>query len=170
MRFFVVILLAPLLVSAVSVIKRYKVIETPPCAQTCPPETDMYIDPCTRDDIACLCLNKNYMDQVSNCIQGACSKHDAKKGLEAVHVECEAFAIDNPEKPFPKCGASCLKKSPTSCDRTDKKCLCTDNGYLEEVVSCFNDSCDNYYDLWKAKYVGEAFCRTAGVDISSIFG
>ncbi|KAG8964860.1 hypothetical protein FRC05_003565, partial [Tulasnella sp. 425] len=136
------------------------------CAKECIAKADPSY--CKPDDVACLCVNNNYINQVSECVQYSCSPDDAKKAAECGIKECKAVGID-PENPIPKCGIYCVENTPTSCDPTDAGCVCTDQGYLEQVVWCFKSSCYGD-DLKNAKCAGEAYCRAAGYDISSIFG
>ncbi|KIO20047.1 hypothetical protein M407DRAFT_30280 [Tulasnella calospora MUT 4182] len=168
MRFSLVVLFAASLVSASSVFKRWNDdYGVPSCAKPCVANVDPW--PCSRDDKACICINSNYGAQLDECIEGACSPEDVKAATEAGKKYCKAAGID-PENPFPKCGVHCFENAPTSnCYQDDNKCLCEEKDFLESFVWCFKDSCKGE-DLKTAKCVGEAWCRAAGVDISSIFG
>ncbi|KIO22425.1 hypothetical protein M407DRAFT_28077 [Tulasnella calospora MUT 4182] len=167
MRFSLVVLFAASLASAASVFKRHNDYEVPWCAKDCISYADP--SPCKPDDVACLCVNENYYNQIATCVKDACSPEDAKAAAEIGIKYCKGAGID-PENPIPKCGIQCTEKAPTGkCDPNDGKCLCENKDFLESVVWCFKKDCQGE-DLKNAKCAGEAYCRAAGVDISSIFG
>lgn len=58
------------------------------CSTKCFTEADP--SPCKENDVACLCLDKYYFDQVSKCVTSCCSEDDAKKAEEAAIKECKA--------------------------------------------------------------------------------
>ncbi|KAG9019140.1 hypothetical protein FRB90_005977 [Tulasnella sp. 427] len=166
MRFSLVVLFAASVVSAVSIFKRHNDMQIPECAKKCVAEGDP--NPCKYDDTACLCLNVKYATGIEKCVEDYCSKEDAKAAAEAGIAYCKAVGI-NPENPFPECAVPCVDNAPSKCADDDGVCLCNDNKYLEDVIHCLKDSCwgDDYKTSAR---VGEAYCRAAGVDISSIYG
>ncbi|KAG8963674.1 hypothetical protein FRC05_004555 [Tulasnella sp. 425] len=139
------------------------------CSTECFTKADP--SPCKENDVACLCLDTYYFNQVSECVKSCCSEDDAKKAEEAAIKECKAAGIDL-ANPFPECGAPCVLNTPSYCDENNKdddKCYCTDDKYIKAVASCTKEYCQGD-DFDKAKFVGEARCRAVGVDISSIDG
>ncbi|KAG9000967.1 hypothetical protein FRB90_011704 [Tulasnella sp. 427] len=166
MRFSLVLLFAASVVSAVSVFKRHNDIQLPECAKQCVKKTDP--SPCKYDDTACLCVNYKYQKTIAECVEECCGPDDVKAAAEAGIAYCKAVGID-PENPFPQCAETCIKKIPSECSYDDDCCLCKDDKYLEGVIHCFKEHCKGD-DYKNAACTGEAYCRAAGVDISSIFG
>ncbi|KAG9000966.1 hypothetical protein FRB90_011703 [Tulasnella sp. 427] len=166
MRFFLVVLFAASVVSAVSIFKRDHDKHLPECARKCVAEGNP--SPCKHDDTACICLNVDYGTKIEKCVEDCCSKEDAKAAAEAGIAYCKAVGID-PEHPFPKCAIPCVTENASACQDDNGVCLCKNKKYLGNVVRCLKNSCWGD-DLKTTARVGEAYCRAAGFDISSIIG
>ncbi|KIO24110.1 hypothetical protein M407DRAFT_244565 [Tulasnella calospora MUT 4182] len=172
MRFSVTtVLFAASLASALTIGKRQTTL--PACAQTC--YTNTSPSPCTADDVACQCLNINFLTPLIQCVATSCSAEDAQTAEAAALATCKAAGVDlTSSSPLPACAQPCDANTtsatcPAPADPNtvpDVACYCKDTTYIQTIDTCFKSSCQGA-DLTTAEAVGEALCRAYGVDISS---
>ncbi|KAG8917715.1 hypothetical protein FRC01_002267 [Tulasnella sp. 417] len=141
------------------------VYEYPACANPCIAATDYW--PCDHEDTACICLNSKFYEEIATCIDSACTPEETNAAAETFYKYCKDAGVDV-QNPVPACGAHCYENTPTGdCPTDDDRCLCTYNPYIQGVDQCFKASCEGQ-DLETAEFVGKAWCRAAGVDISPV--
>ncbi|KAG9045800.1 hypothetical protein FS837_005629 [Tulasnella sp. UAMH 9824] len=174
MYFSVVVFYAASLASAYTILKLQTAI--PACAQTCYTSTSPA--PCNTDDVACQCLNVNFLTPLIQCVGTSCSAADAQTAQAAALATCKEAGVDlTSANPLPPCAAGCDQNtSSATCPKPadantipDVACYCKDTTYVQTLDNCFKGSCTGQ-DLTNAENLGEALCRAYGVDISSIVG
>ncbi|KIO20053.1 hypothetical protein M407DRAFT_30285 [Tulasnella calospora MUT 4182] len=154
MRFSLVVLFAASVVSAFGMLERD--IEVPECAVACEAASDP--GHCDREDPRCLCLNVQYITDVSDCVQSSCSPEDAEAAAAAGAAYCKEAGIDW-ENPFPSCGVQCEEIAPPAgCAQDDGTCICNSDEYIQSFAKCIQDSCTGE-DIERAASVGAALCR-----------
>ncbi|KAG9045799.1 hypothetical protein FS837_005628 [Tulasnella sp. UAMH 9824] len=172
MHFSAVVFYVASIASAYTILRRQT--DLPPCAQTC--YTNTSAAPCNATDIACQCLNENFVMPLAQCVTTSCSAADAQTAEAAALAQCKTVGVDlTASSPFPACAAPCDQQTtsaacpaPTDPNATpDVACYCKDTTYIQTMNTCFKSSCTGQ-DLTNAVAVGEAFCRAHGVDISPL--
>ncbi|KIO24125.1 hypothetical protein M407DRAFT_26481 [Tulasnella calospora MUT 4182] len=164
MRFSIAVAFAASLASAYTVLKRQT--DLPQCAQTC--YTEANPSPCNTTDVACLCLNANFLKELASCTQKDCNPQEVEAAQAWGQATCQAAGI-NFQQPVPACAQACDKNSTPSstCAAGDTACFCKDSAYVNSLVQCVRGTCTGQ-DLTTAEIVGAAVCRAVDVDISSI--
>ncbi|KIO24109.1 hypothetical protein M407DRAFT_26467 [Tulasnella calospora MUT 4182] len=166
MRFSVTVLFAASLASAYTIGKPVSTWfdNVTACGQTCYANTSA--SPCNATDMACQCMNLNYITALATCVSSSCSVQDAQAAQAVAVATCQTAGI-NLTNPVPACAAPCDQIASSTCtDPNDGACPCKDTTYIQAVDTCFKSSCQ-VQDITTAETAGAALCRAYGVDISS---
>ncbi|KIO24124.1 hypothetical protein M407DRAFT_244568 [Tulasnella calospora MUT 4182] len=175
MRFSITaVLFAASLASAYTIANRQTTSDLPACGQTCYANTNP--SPCAAEDVACQCLNVNFLTPLIQCVATNCSAEDAQTAQAVAMATCKGAGIDL-ANPLPACAQPCdTNTTSASCPAPadpntvpDVACYCNDTTYIQTVDTCFKSSCQGQ-DLTTAETVGKALCRAYGVDISPTVG
>ncbi|KIO20054.1 hypothetical protein M407DRAFT_30286 [Tulasnella calospora MUT 4182] len=92
MRFFLSIICAASLASAFTVPKRHNNGQVPACATECVAKADP--TPCDPDDVACICLNNKYTQDLGDCVIKSCSEEDARAAAAVGKAACKKAGVD----------------------------------------------------------------------------
>ncbi|KAG9045801.1 hypothetical protein FS837_005630 [Tulasnella sp. UAMH 9824] len=161
MRFSIVIPFAVSLASAYTVLKRQA--DAPPCATTCFNQANP--SPCNTTDIPCLCLNPNFLNDLTSCTKSTCSQQEIGAAEAFGAATCKQSGVDL-QNPVPACAQGCVQNASLgNCQANDAACLCRDPTYVQNVTSCVGSKCTGQ-DLMTATIVGQASCRAAGVNVT----
>lgn len=174
MHFSAVVFYAASLASAYTILKRQTAI--PYCAQTC--FTSTSTAPCNSTDVACQCLNVNFLKPLVHCVETSCTADDAQNAQAAALATCKEAGVDlTSSSPLPPCAAACDQNTssatcpaPTDPNTApDVACYCKDTSWIQTIDNCFKGSCTGQ-DLTNAENLGSALCRAYGVGTSFIIG